>query len=175
MTATKEQERKALAQIKKIVESLGEDSYIAVAFDGCFEKAETNIENDFHCSWKAIAENAQKNVEHYEEAFEQKEEEIVELRLELAQREVEVEKLKANTLGRNELERVAYIVSQRVMQAEGEALEAGDKIIELADDSQTEEFKEAVRKHRNIMSVVERTRQLDKRINSILAGGNSNE
>lgn len=31
---TKEQERKALAQIKKIVESLGEGSYIATAFEG---------------------------------------------------------------------------------------------------------------------------------------------
>lgn len=34
---TKEQERKALEQIKKIVDSLGADSYIATAFDGCFE------------------------------------------------------------------------------------------------------------------------------------------
>ena len=40
---TKEQERKALNQIKKIVDSLGEDSYIAMAFEGCFEDAETNI------------------------------------------------------------------------------------------------------------------------------------
>ena len=31
---TKEQERKALEQIKKIVDSLGADSYIATAFDG---------------------------------------------------------------------------------------------------------------------------------------------
>lgn len=44
---TKEQERKALEQIKKIVEGLGEDSYVATAFTGCFEDAEENIENDF--------------------------------------------------------------------------------------------------------------------------------
>lgn len=44
---TKEQERKALEQIKKIVDSLGADSYIATAFDGCFEDARENIENDF--------------------------------------------------------------------------------------------------------------------------------
>ena len=49
---TKEQERKALAQIKKIVESLGEDSYIGTAFEGCFEDAETNIENDWALSMK---------------------------------------------------------------------------------------------------------------------------
>ena len=39
---TKEQERKALEQIKKIVDSLGADSYIATAFDGCFEDAREN-------------------------------------------------------------------------------------------------------------------------------------
>lgn len=44
---TKEQERKALAQIKKIVEGLGANSYIGMAFDGCFEMAEENIEDDF--------------------------------------------------------------------------------------------------------------------------------
>ena len=47
---TKEQERKALAQIRKIVEGLGENSYIGTAFEGCFEIAESNIENDFACS-----------------------------------------------------------------------------------------------------------------------------
>lgn len=44
---TKEQEKKALAQIRKIVEGLGENSYIGTAFDGCFEMAEQNIDDDF--------------------------------------------------------------------------------------------------------------------------------
>ena len=59
MAATKEQERKALARIKKIVEELGEDSYIGMAFEGCFEVAEENIENDFACSMKQRAEHAE--------------------------------------------------------------------------------------------------------------------
>lgn len=49
---TKNDERKALEQIKKIIEKLGEDSYIAVAFEGCFEIAEENIDNDMACSMK---------------------------------------------------------------------------------------------------------------------------
>lgn len=49
---TKEQERKALEQIEKIVSALGADSYIATAFDGCFQDAEENIENDFALSMK---------------------------------------------------------------------------------------------------------------------------
>lgn len=46
MIATKEQERKALAQIKKIIDDLGENSYIGTAFEGCFDIAEKNIEDD---------------------------------------------------------------------------------------------------------------------------------
>lgn len=49
---TKEQERKALARIRKIVAELGEDSYIATAFTGAWEIAEENIENDFGNSTK---------------------------------------------------------------------------------------------------------------------------
>ena len=63
---TKAQERKALDQIKKIVESLGADSYIATAFEGCFEIAETNIENDWACSMKQRAESAEKKAEALE-------------------------------------------------------------------------------------------------------------
>lgn len=47
---TKDQERKVLDQIKKMVEELGEGSYIAAAFDGCWEVAEDNIGNDFACN-----------------------------------------------------------------------------------------------------------------------------
>lgn len=54
--ATKAEERKALEQIKKIVDGLGKYSYIATAFDGCFEIARDNIENDFACSLKDRAE-----------------------------------------------------------------------------------------------------------------------
>lgn len=54
---TKEQERKALEKIKKIVAELGQDSYVGTAFDGCFELAESNIENDFADSAKYYIDN----------------------------------------------------------------------------------------------------------------------
>ena len=56
--ATKDQERAALAKIKKIVEGLGPDSYIGTAFEGCFQDAEENIENDFGFSMKQRLESA---------------------------------------------------------------------------------------------------------------------
>lgn len=57
---TKAEEYKALEQIKKIVSALGADSYIAIAFEGCFEVAESNIDNDFACSMKQRAESAER-------------------------------------------------------------------------------------------------------------------
>lgn len=66
---TKEQERKALEQIRKIVDGLGEGSYLATAFDGCFKDAEENIENDFACSYKDRFEHAQKEIAKWEDKF----------------------------------------------------------------------------------------------------------
>ena len=62
---TKAQERKALEQIRKIVEGLGENSYIGMAFEGCFEMAESNIDNDFGNSPKEAITTLRKK---YEEA-----------------------------------------------------------------------------------------------------------
>lgn len=60
---TKDQERKALEQIRKIVEGLGEESYIGRAFDGCFEIAEDNIDNDFWNSPKECVRTARENAD----------------------------------------------------------------------------------------------------------------
>ena len=68
---TKDQERKALEQIRKIVESLGENSYIGMAFEGCFEIAEENIDNDWGCSMKERAEAAEKNIELARKKYEE--------------------------------------------------------------------------------------------------------
>jgi len=56
---TKEQERKALEQIRSIIESLGEGSYIGAAFEGCLDIAEENIADDMACSMKQRWESAQ--------------------------------------------------------------------------------------------------------------------
>ena len=45
--ATKQQERDTLDAIRKMVAKLGPSSYVATAFEGCFEIAEQNIDNDF--------------------------------------------------------------------------------------------------------------------------------
>ena len=75
--ATKADERKALEEIRRIVEGLGNDSYLAMAFDGCFEMAESNIENDFANNPKMSIEKLKKDlraanakIKNAEEAYE---------------------------------------------------------------------------------------------------------
>lgn len=53
---TKDQEREALEKIKAILDTLGPDSYVGTALEGCLEIAEENIENDWACSMKQRVE-----------------------------------------------------------------------------------------------------------------------
>lgn len=66
--ATKQQERDALEKIRKIVEQLGPDSYVGTAFQGCFEIAAENIENDFACSMADKVQRAEADVVRLREA-----------------------------------------------------------------------------------------------------------
>lgn len=55
---TKQQEREALERIKNILADAGADSYIGMAFAGCVEDAESNIENDWALSMAGRWQNA---------------------------------------------------------------------------------------------------------------------
>ena len=89
--ATKEQERKALARIRKIVAELGEDSYIATAFDGAWELAEENIENDFGNSMRWYIDKYNNSGEDVRKAREEAEEDSRKLRVELEEMKADLE------------------------------------------------------------------------------------
>jgi len=91
---TKDQERKALEQIRKIVESLGENSYIGTAFEGCFEMAEKNIEYDSAFSMKNERDNAEFAEEQLRAKVKDQEKEIEVLQ----QRAEEAEKIANNKI-----------------------------------------------------------------------------
>ena len=64
VSGTKEQERETLEKIKEMIAELGPQSYLATAFEGCFEDAEQNIEDDAAYSMKARLEiQAQRAIE----------------------------------------------------------------------------------------------------------------
>ena len=94
MTTTKDQERKALDQIKKIVEGLGPDSYVGTAFEGCFEIAEANIENDFADSMKERYEQSREDAAHFKAAADSFSAELDKLRSEHASLKDELKNVK---------------------------------------------------------------------------------
>lgn len=65
--ATKQQEREALDKIRKLVEQLGPDSYLATTFEGCFDLAAENINNDWACSMADRANRAEKRAAELED------------------------------------------------------------------------------------------------------------
>ena len=64
---TKDQERQAIEEIRKIVEGLGENSYVGFAMEGVLELAEENIREDTAYSMKRRAEIAQEQTDELKE------------------------------------------------------------------------------------------------------------
>lgn len=81
MAATKQEEREALLQIKKIIAGLGEDSYVGAAFEGCFEIAESNIRDDAMCSPEQVKLDLARMEKRYEGKIRRLEEQVKELTL----------------------------------------------------------------------------------------------
>ena len=103
---SKEQERKALEQIKKIVDGLGPDSYIATAFDGCFEDAQENIENDFAVSnrqrWQSAEHRAiglEKDVTALQEQLKELSERMDRMRKQISDKELLVSQANEENAG----------------------------------------------------------------------------
>ena len=155
MAATKEQERKALEKIKKFVTDLGEDSYISMAFEGCFEIAEGNIENDFGCSMKQRAESSAAEAAKYKEMYES------------AVKDYEAEKRTVEELEQKVLTlEEAGAIKAILIDSKTEAIteESARKIVEFADNPDSAEFKQAVQDNRHNKQLVEESEKLIQRI-----------
>ena len=124
-TATKQQERDALAKIRAMVEELGPDSYLAAAFAGCFELADLNIEYDFGDSMKARAESANRDAEKAQKELAAAKGRIAELESEIASLKEKLER---------EEEWKPYEDPHNVSQADYEALSGTPDARELSDE-----------------------------------------
>ena len=153
---TKEQERKALAQIRKIVEGLGDDSYIATAFEGCFEVAESNIENDWACSMKQRAETAEKKVKTLELDNRDLRDAVKKAKEEASKKQTELENklldLGSRALTDDDLTDCRQLVDNEADEEELEMKAAASDIVTFAEDPNGKIFQEAVRAHRNAQS-----------------------
>lgn len=138
---TKEQERKALEKIRKIVEELGENSYVGMAFEGCFEIAEENIESDFGCSMKQRAETAEKQAEEFKRAGEY-------YAAEAEKYQKEAEELRSKVLTTAEAGEIKAILNNVRTRAEQTAQAAAEEIVEYAEKPNGREFQQAVQNNR---------------------------
>ena len=140
--ATKEQERKALEKIKKIVEELGENSYIGTAFEGCFEIAEENIENDFACSMKQKYESEQKEAEHFREL-------AGKLTDELEAVKKENKNLSEKFISITDLAHLIRLAENDLSECKKRQNEAAEAIVKFAENPASEAFRQAIAEHRN--------------------------
>ena len=156
---TKEQERKALEQIRKIVAGLGEGSYIGMAFEGCFEIAEENIENDFELSMKQRAEAAEKKVATLELDNRDLRISIQRIKAEdsttITMLEEKVAKLQEAIIPGDDLCDFNSMVEEEIYKQEEIAESAARMIVEFADTPTDIAFTNAVREHRNAKKSVE--------------------
>ena len=154
-SATKQQERDTLAVIRKMVEELGPQSYLATAFEGCFEDAEQNIEDDAAYSMKARLEiQAQRAIERGHEVDRLKAD------LTAAQSKIEtlqsqfyfasqyIKKLERQQLS-EELRRDLWVmVTDEAEVSRARMAEAADKMAAGADNPGCVLFKESVARYR---------------------------
>ena len=157
--ATKEQERKAVERIRKIVSELGEGSYVGTALEGCLEDAESNIENDFGDSMK-------RRWEYAEAQLKAAREEIASLKNELAesekdyeaahaaaheiaeQKDEEIAALRKQVLEADDLTDLIQLVTEKCFSLGEEVKNAAERIVEAAGEPDSAAFKNAVSDHR---------------------------
>lgn len=176
--ATKQQERDTLAAIRKMVEELGPQSYIATAFDGCFEDAENNIENDFGDSMKGRWLHADAQLNAAKGTIEELKEQLEESKKnyeaahaaahEIAeQKDAEIEALLRQVLGPDDLADISQLLADKVLDLGKEASDAAQRIVEQAEQTGSAEFQNAVKEHRAAQTNLSYYRALLARVNAI--------
>lgn len=134
---TKEQEKKALEQIKKIIAGLGEGSYIATAMDGMIEDAEENIRDDAAYSMKARWDSAKQKADVLSDKYEH----LIGVKNHLEKKLAEAEET-----AKKEFEN-AHDFAMKLRDKEREVAELQAKL-----ESQKAEFNEAIADKDNLLA-----------------------
>ncbi|RKI66955.1 hypothetical protein D7V91_11445 [bacterium 1xD42-67] len=171
--ATKRNERETLEVIRQMVADLGPDSYIGTAFEGCFEDAEWNIENDWGNSQKRLADAAAEKVTELEAKVKELEgklaQEIAEKQQARDEAQAVIRKLEAKTLSAEDLEAVASILENQAEEAEELAEKAAAEIVRFAEAPALPEFAAAVSRHRNHTAHAKSLQELLGKVDAIRA------
>lgn len=136
-----------------MVAELGPQSRFATAFEGAFEDAESNIENDFSESMKQRYDSS---VEKLSEAMQrirelENDKRIVREGIDRLQREneaLEQQMKRRPALSADDLADIAQFLTDRVLDFEKEVSNAAERIVEQADQPDSATFQNAVKDHR---------------------------
>ena len=133
---TKDQERKSVEKIRKIVEELGENSYVGFAMEGVLELAEDNIREDTAYSMKKSAEiaweratKAEKENKDLKKTVEKREATISELNTELCSCIAEA---KANAIPQELVQEMYCMAYDKEAGAQKKMEQAADQMAEAA-------------------------------------------
>ena len=176
--ATKQQERAALEKIRKIVAELGPDSYIATAFDGCFEDAEANIENDWALSMKdrwitsdRKLNDANGTIEELLDQLEESEKDYEAAHATAHQiaeeKDAEIASLKSRLLADDDLAEISRLIAKAVIDLGKEISNAAERIVEAADRPESASFQNAVKDHLAAKTNLRRWTNILSRVNTI--------
>ena len=150
---SKDTERAFLGEIKEILQGLGENSYCAMAFEGCVEDAEENIDNDFAVSMKGRWQTERKANENIRKSLTEKVnaqgQRIAELEAELqkarrmeaqarkeaAEDKIALEKAKEKILPDNVAAELTIMLRKQADEAAREALYYADRMAAEVENS----------------------------------------
>ena len=141
MTATKEQEREALEKIKKIVEEVGgTGSYIGMAFEGCFELAEENINVDGGFSWQSKYQSVCEELNAVREELKQSRLEVARQhnRATTAERELHV-----SCIRETDLQAIRFFITQQQEAEQSKIARAAENIVAYIERQDSYEYTSA--------------------------------
>lgn len=162
--ATKAQEREALEKIKAIVATLGPRSYVGTALDGCLEDAEVNIENDFGDSMRARWMEAENRVAQAAREAAAAKEELEAVRKHLQTAEDDANFYRDKVLDSDDLTDIAQLVEDKLAAIQEDIKTAAERIIEGAEEPESDAFKSAVKYHRASKENLEYYQALAQRV-----------
>lgn len=166
--ATKRNERETLETIRQLVADLGEQSYLATAFQGCFEDAEDNIDDDAAYSYKGRYEHVREQLDEAKKKIEELEgkltQEIAEKQQARDEAQAVIKKLEAKVLSEDDLEDIRQLLDDRATEADEKAEKAAAEIVRFAEATGLPEFRQAVTDHRNYIKDAKYYRELLGRV-----------
>lgn len=167
-SATKQQERQTLEKIRQMVEELGPDSYLRTAFEGCFQDAEDNIEDDAAYSMKSRWKSSENKLEAANQEIDRLNAVIIRMTATIEKLKADNEEYRVKTYNRtitsDDLKDSIQLVKDHLDKLIEDLKSTGEQIIEYADDPSSDEFINAVSWHRKFKHQIEYYRDLHSRL-----------